>query len=193
LQGNGRGQAGEIEDEHDAAEYVNEIMSRSMQPQNLAMNTPPRGESIIRLPRLTLNYCTDIIIQTATGDASKMKLSLDSESGVPIYLQVMRQIRLLIAGGTLRPGDQLPSVRELAVKLRINPNTVAKAYRELQHEKIIGGKWGEGNYVSDEIPELAQREKEQIILDEIKQVATRAHSLGYTPEELRNLFLKTFK
>ncbi len=103
----------------------------------------------------------------------------------------MWQIRFLIACGALKPGDQLPSVRELAVKMRINPNTVVRTYRDLQQEKIIGGKWGEGNFVSGEIPELARREKELILAEQVHKLCEMAEKFGFSCDEIVKLLNKT--
>src|SRR5438477_12156813 len=70
-------------------------------------------------------------------------------SGVPIYLQLMEQVKHSIATGALRPGEQLPGIRPLAEELVINPNTVAKAYRELEHEGVIELRHGAGAFVSE--------------------------------------------
>ena len=117
-----------------------------------------------------------------------MDIKINTESGVPIYLQIMRQIKLLVVYGSLKPGDQLPSVRDLAIELRINPNTVAKIYRELQHEKIIESKRGEGNYISENVLEPLSKEKHKIIRESLKSFLGQARSFGYTDKEIREIF-----
>src|SRR6476469_9246215 len=77
-----------------------------------------------------------------------MLLRPNPSSGVPIYLQLMEQVRHSIETGALRPGEQLPGIRPLAEELVINPNTVAKAYRELEHEGVIELRHGAGAFVS---------------------------------------------
>src|SRR5215468_1221800 len=80
-------------------------------------------------------------------------------SGVPIYLQLMEQVKHAIETGALRPGEQLPGIRPLAEELVINPNTVAKAYRELEHEGIIELRHGAGAFVSTNSGALKVKEK----------------------------------
>lgn len=72
---------------------------------------------------------------------------IDARSGVPPYLQLVRQVRLALRMGALRPGDQLPTVKEVVSAVAINPNTVSRAYRELEHEGLIAGRAGVGTFV----------------------------------------------
>src|SRR5712671_3046339 len=109
-------------------------------------------------------------------------------SGVPIYLQLMEQVKHAIETGALRPGEQLPGMRPLAEELVINPNTVAKAYRELEHEGVIELRHGAGAFVSA----IAQAKK---LTDKLRAaqavVATAVEKLrarGVTDEEIRRLF-----
>ena len=74
------------------------------------------------------------------------------------YLQIVKQISNGCCG-SLKAGDQLPPVRDLAMQLRINPNTVARAYRELRYEKILNTKWGGGIFISDEVKQIAESER----------------------------------
>src|SRR5215469_1665275 len=74
---------------------------------------------------------------------------LDTRSGVPTYLQLVHQVRQAIRLGFLQPGDQLPTVKEVVGQLAINPNTVLKAYRELDHEGLVEGRRGQGTFVSN--------------------------------------------
>ena len=77
---------------------------------------------------------------------------LSERSGVPTYLQLVHQVRQAIRLGLVQPGDQLPTVKEVVGKLAINPNTVLKAYRELDHEGLVEGRRGQGTFVSDTLP-----------------------------------------
>lgn len=125
-----------------------------------------------------------------------MYIKINSESGVPLYLQIVKQVKYLVACGALKSADKLPAVRELAVQLRINPNTVAKAYRELQHEKIIDSKWGEGNFISEEIKNVSESQKGKIISEILDNAIRQATDIGLSKEELTKLFsqqLKTIK
>jgi GntR family transcriptional regulator len=108
-------------------------------------------------------------------------------SGVPIYLQVMQQVRHAIEVGVLRPGDQLPGIRVLAQALVINANTIAKAYRELEHEGVIELRHGSGAYVAELGSEAAA--------DRIPRVQPRVRELvedlagdGLSEAEIRRLF-----
>ncbi len=76
------------------------------------------------------------------------RFRLDGSSGVPPYLQLVHQVRQSLLLGYLRPGDQLPTVKEVAVNLAINPNTVVKAYRQLEHEGLVAGRPGQGTFIT---------------------------------------------
>jgi len=109
-------------------------------------------------------------------------------SGVPIYLQLMEQVRHAVETGALRPGEQLPGIRPLSEELVINPNTVAKAYRELEHEGIIELRHGAGAFVSANAGVHRQAEKlrgaRTIVTAAVKQLRAR----GVTDEEIRRLY-----
>jgi GntR family transcriptional regulator len=79
---------------------------------------------------------------------------LDTRSGVPTYLQLVQQVKQAVRLGILRPGDQLPTVKEVVGGLAINPNTVLKAYRELDHEGLVEGRRGQGTFVSSDLQSL---------------------------------------
>jgi GntR family transcriptional regulator len=108
-------------------------------------------------------------------------------SGVPIYLQLMEQVKHAIETGALRAGDQLPGMRPLAEELVMNPNTVAKAYRELEHEGVIELRHGAGAFVARNAraKKLADRlpEAQSIVASAVKKV----RALGISDEELRRL------
>ncbi len=108
--------------------------------------------------------------------------------GVPIYLQLMEQVKHAIETGALRPGEQLPGIRPLAEELVMNPNTVAKAYRELEHEGVIELRHGAGAFVSAQprTKKLAEavRDAQPVVAVTVKRL--RAH--GLTDEEIRRLF-----
>lgn len=108
--------------------------------------------------------------------------------GVPIYLQLMEQVKHAIETGALRPGEQLPGIRPLAEELVINPNTVAKAYRELEHEGVIELRHGAGAFVSAKprTKKLADtlRAAQPIVAAAVQQLRKQ----GLTEEEIRRLF-----
>lgn len=110
---------------------------------------------------------------------------LNPASGVPLYLQLIEQVKHAIETGTLRAGEQLPSVRAMAEDLMINPNTVARAYRELEHEGIIELKHGSGAYIREA---LAPREKLMAKAHAVAQSALgQLAALNLSEEEIRRL------
>jgi len=111
---------------------------------------------------------------------------LNPAAGVPVYLQLKEQVKHAIAIGALRPGDQLPTVRKLAEQLVINPNTVVRTYRELQHEGIVELKQGSGAFIRDS-PAAATRvtrKAQQIVASAVDRLG--AEGLG--EHEIRRLF-----
>ena len=109
-------------------------------------------------------------------------------SGVPIYLQLMEQVKHGIETGALRPGDQLPGIRPLAEELVINPNTVAKAYRELEHEGVIELRHGAGAFVSKNAGAKKVTEKVRAGQTIVAAAIERLRARGVTDEEIRRLF-----
>jgi GntR family transcriptional regulator len=108
-------------------------------------------------------------------------------SGVPVYLQLIEQVKHAVDVGALRPGDQLPAIRRVAEDLVINPNTVAKAYRDLEHEGVIELRHGAGAFVA-----LTRRdarvEKVKAGQPILHAAVERLVAAGLTPEEIRRLF-----
>ena len=109
-------------------------------------------------------------------------------SGVPIYLQLMEQVKHGIETGALRPGDQLPGIRPLAEELVINPNTVAKAYRELEHEGVIELRHGAGAFVSKNARAQKMTDKLRTGQTVIAAAIKRLRARGITDDEIRRLF-----
>ena len=109
-------------------------------------------------------------------------------SGVPIYLQLMEQVKHGIESGALRPGEQLPGIRPLAEELVINPNTVAKAYRELEHEGVIELRHGAGAFVSANVREKKATEKVRAGQAIVAAAVERLRASGMTDEEIRRVF-----
>ena len=108
-------------------------------------------------------------------------------SAVPVYLQLIEQVKHAIDVGALSPGDQLPAIRRVAEDLVINPNTVAKAYRELEHERVIELRQGSGAFVSENgrAGRVASVRTAQPVLQAALERLTAA---GLTPEEIRRMF-----
>lgn len=117
-----------------------------------------------------------------------MTFTLDENSGVPIYLQIVEQVRRRIATGALRPGDQLPSVRETALRLRINPNTVARAFGELEREGVVETRQGSGTFVAEGVSPLRLAEKRRLVQEACDRAVVEGLLLGWQPEDLKKLF-----
>jgi GntR family transcriptional regulator len=106
-----------------------------------------------------------------------MQIQISASDGVPIYLQIVSQVRYLIAAGRLQPGEELPPIRVLAEQLTVNPNTVARAYLELEHAGIVTKRHGSGTYVSEMRNSLPQREKAKILARRVDALLTEARQL----------------
>jgi GntR family transcriptional regulator len=113
-----------------------------------------------------------------------MQLRISDQDGVPIYVQVVRQIKYLVSSGRLTPGDQLPPVRKLAEQLLINPNTVARAYRELENEGFVSSRQGAGVFVADGVSPLARREQQRLLAERIDVLLTEARQMKVDEESL---------
>jgi GntR family transcriptional regulator len=116
-----------------------------------------------------------------------MRIRISLQDGVPIYLQIASQIKYLVASGSLLPGDQLPSVRKLAEDLVINPNTVARAYRELENEGVLVTRRGAGVYVSEAGSPLAKKEQKRILSERIDMLLAEAEHLNVDLKDLMDL------
>jgi len=116
--------------------------------------------------------------------ATKFDFALDLHSGVPVYRQIIDQVRSGVASGSLSAGDQLPTVRQLAVDLAINPNTVMRAYRELELGGLIETHQGTGTFVANKKIEKSTAERERRLGQIVGEFAARAGAAGYTVEEL---------
>jgi len=112
---------------------------------------------------------------------------LNPSSGVPIYLQLMEQIKHGIETGALQPGDQLPGIRKLAETVVMNPNTVAKAFRELEHEGYIEVRHGAGAFISNRVNAEAVHGRMDLARPPMEKAVKRAVELGLTDEEIRRL------
>jgi GntR family transcriptional regulator len=117
-----------------------------------------------------------------------MILQIDTSSSVPVYAQIIDQIKRAIALGTLKHGDNLPSLRETAVELRINPQTVMKAYRELEHQGLIETRQGLGSFVTAGVGVATKEFQHDILEQTIDGLLIDAIHMGLTFEELKHLF-----
>src|SRR3989449_9401447 len=106
-----------------------------------------------------------------------MQIHISPTDGIPIYLQIVNQVKYLVASGRLTPGDELPSIRALAEKLLVNPNTVARAYRELETAGIVTTRRTAGTYVSDTGSPLARAERIKILTERIDALLAEARQM----------------
>ncbi len=123
-----------------------------------------------------------------------MKLTIDPDSSVPIYVQIEDTIHSLIAAGQLRPGEQLPTIRELAANIRVNLNTVARAYYELDRVGVISTQRGKGTFVTG-VPDKEQieRKRQRLLHSIIETVLEEARNLGYSPAEIKKAYQEELK
>ena len=116
-----------------------------------------------------------------------MQIHLSRNDGVPVYLQIVRQVQYLVAAGRLAPGQELPPIRVLADQLVINPNTVARAYRELERAGVVSTRRTAGTYVSDAGSPLARRERLKILTARVDALLAEARQMGVGLDELLDL------
>jgi GntR family transcriptional regulator len=109
---------------------------------------------------------------------NSLSFSLDPKSGVPFYKQVILQVEMAIADGRLTTGEQLPTVRSLAVDLKINPNTISRAYREMEIRGIVNTQQGTGTFISENEIEISAVEREKILASLIRDFIIKANSYG---------------
>jgi GntR family transcriptional regulator len=112
------------------------------------------------------------------------RFAIDLHSGVPVYRQLIDQVRSGIASGSLTSGDQLPTVRQLAVDLAINPNTVMRAYRELELGGLIETHQGTGTFIANKKLEKNSAERDRQLVQMAGEFASRAGAAGFTLEDL---------
>lgn len=117
-----------------------------------------------------------------------MFFTIDPDNGLAIYDQIVRQVKFAVASGALAPGQLVPSLRELAGQLALNPNTVARAYRDLQAEGILDMVRGTGLEVSSKAPKACRLEREKLIRDRLRSVLGEARQSQLADDELRTMF-----
>ena len=113
-----------------------------------------------------------------------LHFQLSVDSGVPVYRQLMEQIRYYVAGGVLRGGDALPSIRELAKALAVNPTTIVKAYGELEHERVIVIQHGRGAFVAEHPPVWPAARRRERLQGLASQLAVEARQMGASDAEV---------
>ncbi len=115
----------------------------------------------------------------------KLTLHLDFHSGLPIYSQIVEQVQSQLANGILKPGDQLPTVRALAEELRVNFNTVARAYRMLDEARIISTQQGRGTFITElPSPKTAEKIKRESLIALTERFINEAERLGFSAQEI---------
>src|SRR5687768_3759984 len=116
-----------------------------------------------------------------------MQLHINSSDGVPIYLQIVNQVKHLVAAARLEPGEELPPIRVLAQQLLVNPNTVARAYLELERAGVVGKRHGSGTYISEAGSPLARRERLKILTHRADALLAEARHLDVALDEVIKL------
>jgi GntR family transcriptional regulator len=119
-----------------------------------------------------------------------MNITIDPKDGLPIYRQIANQIRYMIASGLLRQDEDLPPIRVLATDLRVTPNTIVKAYEELEKAGVISKRRGSGCFVSASPSKLVEREKRKILEQRADALLMEARQLNYRTEDLFKLIHK---
>ena len=136
---------------------------------------------------MLLFYCNIVVLQYSYIILIQMiNFKLDPKAGVPFYRQIIDQIKYGIASGNLKVGEQLPTVRSLAVELKINLNTVSKAYKELEIQNILETQLGSGTFIGSTEIIITPKEKEQKIQSICREFLTIASSYGFTIKDITN-------
>ncbi|HLY40160.1 MAG TPA: GntR family transcriptional regulator [Terracidiphilus sp.] len=117
-------------------------------------------------------------------ESTAFTFRLDAHSGVPVYRQLIDQVQAAVARGSLAPGDQLPTVRHVAVELAINPNTVMRAYREMEIRGLLDTQQGTGTFIAERRIEISKEEKERQLSQLVGEFVARAGAAGITVGEL---------
>lgn len=141
---------------------------------------PPLMEQKVERIAIDAIECTTTIVRT-------MLISVENNNGLAIYEQIVRQIKFSVASGAIRVGEFIPSVRELAKQIAVNPNTVARAYRDLQSDGVLESVRGKGLQVTQKAPDLCRVERRSLIQHRLRAVLEEAHQSGLTRKELRAL------
>ena len=116
--------------------------------------------------------------------STRFRFQLDLHSGMPAYRQIIDQVRGGMASGQLAPGDQLPTVRQLAVDLAINPNTVSRAYREMEIRGLLDTQQGTGTFIADRKVEYSKGEQDRMLGQLVGEFVSRAGAAGFTLKQL---------
>lgn len=114
-----------------------------------------------------------------------MGITINLTDGVPIYRQIVSQVKYLVASGALRPGEELPPIRTLALQLKVTPNTIVKAYSELEAAGVVHKRHGSGTFISEgRRQQVALRERRRVIEQRIDTLLVEAHQLSFTTDDI---------
>jgi GntR family transcriptional regulator len=122
--------------------------------------------------------------RSAEIEVQAFAFRLDLHSGVPVYRQLIDQVQAAVASGALAPADQLPTVRQVAVDLAINPNTVSRAYREMEIRGLLDTQQGTGTFIADRRVEYSKDERERQLAQLVGEFVSRAGAAGFTLKQL---------
>jgi len=131
--------------------------------------------------------------QSKTASQEAVNFTLDTVNGAPIYRQIIQQIEYAILSGRMQPGDRLPTIRSLAVELKTNPNTIAKAYNELEIRGILATQVGSGTYISDKKPVIEEDSLKRKIREVAGKFMQEMRDLGVEKKELPGLIESLIK
>ena len=114
-----------------------------------------------------------------------MDITISLTDGVPIYRQIVNQVKYLVASGLLKPGEEVPPIRTLALRLKVTPNTIVKAYHELEIAGVVSKRQGSGTFISEVRPQqVALRERRRVIEQRIDALLAEAHQLNFTADDI---------
>ena len=116
-----------------------------------------------------------------------MDITINVADGVPIYRQIVNQVKYLAASGLIKVSEELPPIRTLALQLKVTPNTIVKAYHELEISGVVQKRHGSGTFVSDARPQLALRQRRRVIEQRIDALLAEAHQLNFTTDDVLRL------
>ena len=113
-----------------------------------------------------------------------MDITINVTDGVPIYRQIVNQVKYLVASGLLLPGEELPPIRTLALQLKVTPNTVVKAYDDLETAGVVHKRRGSGTFVSEVRQQIGLRERRRIVEQRIDALLAEAHQLNFSADDI---------
>ena len=115
-----------------------------------------------------------------------MQIRVDPISSVPVFLQIVQEVKSVVARGGYVPDEMIPSVRQMAAQVLVNPNTVARAYRELERDKVIYTRRGLGVFITTDAPRICNADRRRDIYGLLKQITTQAGRAGISESEVRD-------